>query len=139
MYRVQLAAACFTAASQAIDLHQAAAKTNSRPTLLNAAQIGVKQEDAAADSTSDGCCCHALPCVPTCSNMCDEDQDHDEPVDAEEVNDALYEEVQKLGDDVGDDIDTIMDDVEEFVNNNVPEPEEAQELITEVIEPDVID
>ena len=90
MYRVQLAAACFTAASQAIDLHQAGANFNSRPTLLNAAQIGIKQEDAAADSQSDDCCCHALPCIPTCSNMCDEDQGHDEPVDPEEINDALY-------------------------------------------------
>ena len=71
MYKVQLAAACFAAASQALDLQQAAGN-NKRPTLLNA-QVGAE--------TDDDCCCQAMPCMSPCDNMCDEE----EQVDVEEV------------------------------------------------------
>ena len=126
MYKVQLAAACFAAASQALDLQQAA-EINNRPTLLNA-QIGAE--------TNDDCCCEAMPCMPTCNNMCDEEE---EQVDVEEVNDNLEDEVEDLAEVAGDDIDAIMDTAEDFVNNNVDDADEAEELIEEVIEPAVIE
>ena len=116
MYKVQLAAACFAAATQAIDL-QSAASNDKRPTLLSA-QLGVKQEEA---DTSDSCCCQAMPCVPTCNNMCDEEN---EEVDVEEVNDDLEDAVKELAEDAGDDIDAIMDSAEDYVNNNIDDPEE---------------
>ena len=111
MYKVQLAAACLSAATQAIDL-QLAAGNNNKPTLLNA------QISSQAD---DDCCCQAMPCMDSCTNMCDEE----EQVDVEEVNEMIEEEVADLAELAGDNIDAIMDEVEDFVEQNVEDAEEA--------------
>ena len=100
MYKVQLVAACLVAATQAIDLQHPAAK---RPQMF-ASQIATKQEEAAS------CCCNASPCIPTCSDMCDENNDH---ADAEELIDTTTALVEEMADEAEDTIDQLMHDATE--------------------------
>ena len=98
MYKVQLVAACLVAATQAIDLQHPAGK---RPHMF-ASQIATKQEEAAS------CCCNASPCMPTCSDMCDENN-----ADAEELNETMTALVEEMADDAEDTIDQLMHDATE--------------------------
>ena len=81
MYKVQLAAACLVAATQAIDLNHQDSQPHTGMNLL--AQAGIKQNAA------DSCCCQMSPCVPTCSNMCDAEHDHHDEEVAEEFEEAV--------------------------------------------------
>ena len=120
MYKVQLAVACLAAASSALNINP------SHRTLNTLAQTSIKM------GTDEGCCCHMMPCMPTCTNMCNEDDHEHEEEEAElEILSPVIVEISEEAEPI---IAEIMEDIENEVAEQVETPQEANEIIAEIEE-----
>ena len=115
--RVQLSIACLMAATQAIEL---VAEASSYPAYLGLAQV----------SATDGCCCQATPCMPTCNNACEDEEKHDGHMDFDvDVTEDVFPLVMDIGDDIVEQaqLDNILTDL---VGEN-----ESKDIINDIVEP----
>ena len=115
--RVQISIACLLAATQAIDLSK---KGESNPITL-----------LAQTSASDGCCCQAMPCMPTCQNECDDkEEERDGHMDAEfDVTNTAIPEISTIGEEIIEEA-GLFEKTETIVGEN-----EAETIIEEILEP----
>ena len=110
--RATLSLACFTAAVSAFEI------TNDMPSYgMMAAQVSAQH--------SDSCCCHMMPCMPTCSAPCEEDS---HPVELDVVGDVV-DEVKPIGEEL------VEQAGLEGILADVVGEEEAEAIVEEIVLP----
>ena len=120
MYKVQLAAACMMAATQAIEITKNTSQTptNSILTQTNAFEV------IPPAHVDDSCCCSVNPCMPTCQSACEDDSglEHEIPKEVNKI-------IEEIGEIAQPKIDKIIEEITDVVVEETGDVNEAVDII----------